>query len=179
MAELGLGPRKLFQSLYSWSLHPVAPLPNSVSSIRLGGSALSSGIGVHGAPPHTHATLICSSLPRPCTAPSRMKNCSGPCEFWGCVVGVGIRHGGGLSWRGQGTEMGPVSPGAVGQGRRGRPREAVRWPHFLLWRCLSGLGVLCLVSSWLVMTSWVGGWPLSSGLGGGVLKQKGEVPWQP
>lgn len=24
-----------------------------------------------------------------------------------------------------------------------------------------------------------GGWPLSAGLGGGVLKQKGKVPWQP
>lgn len=37
-----------------------------------------------------------------------------------------------------------------------RPQEAVRLPHFLLWRCLPVLGLLCLVSSWVVMTSWVG-----------------------
>lgn len=100
-SETGLCPNTLFRSLCSWSSHPAGPPLPALSSPDLGGRALSSGIGIHGLlPPRvTHTCLICSSLPRPCTAPSRMKSCSGPCESWGCVVRE-LGCGEGAAWRG-------------------------------------------------------------------------------
>lgn len=74
-------------------------------------------------------------LSRPCTAPSRMRNCSGPCEYWGCLARVRVKR-----W---GTRKG--EPGNTRELGMGGPKKQKGYlASFFGNACLDLGSVLCL-----------------------------------